>query len=302
MDETIVPFLKPVDQLDPRRIRRAWQRCGDSLIDPSSLIDQVGDQLLLRLEEITGAPQQILNFGERSGLLTGKLRKKWPKAIVIAATMAETAAVHAAPRHGLLRRQRHPALVASGNALPFKRNRFDVVVSNMALHWSGNPGTTLREMRRVLKPGGIFLISMPGDESLQELRVCLTDLDKKWWGKVWPRFPELPDMQTFGDILASSGFYQAIADRDPIQAAFADTDTLIRGLKKMGGGNHYANRLPGLTPKGYFRELSELYQQRFGHPDGRIKVSMEILFGHAWKADPSRKAEQDPKACAVPKI
>ena len=128
----------------------------------------------------------------------------------------------------------------------------------------------------------------------------MADLDKKWWGKVWPRVPELPDMHTFGDLLASSGFFQSIADRDPIQAPFADTDTLLRGLKSMGAGNHHGNRLPGLTPKGYFKELSQLYQQRFGLADGRINVSMEILFGHAWKADPSRKEEQQTNACTLP--
>ena len=85
-----------------------------------------------------------------------------------------------------------------------------------------------------------------------------------------------------------------------IQAPFADTDTLLRGLKKLGAGNPHRNRLPGLTPKGYFAELSQLYQSRFGLPDGRINVSMEILYGHAWKADPSRKEEQEAKACAVP--
>ncbi len=135
---------------------------------------------------------------------------------------------------------------------------------------------------------------------MQELKVCLADLDKKRWGRVWPRVPDFPDMHGFGDLLASCGFFQPIADRDPIQAPFADTATLLDDLKKLGAGNHHANRLAGLTPKGYFRELSQLYRDRFGLADGRINVSMEILYGHAWKADPNRKEEQDSKACGLP--
>ncbi|MBF0445819.1 MAG: hypothetical protein HQL68_09520, partial [Magnetococcales bacterium] len=142
---------------------------------------------------------------------------------------------------------------------------------------------------------------MAGSESLQELKVCLADIDKQRWGKVWPRIPELPDMHTFGDLLASSGFYQTIVDRDPIQAPFADLKTLLKGLKKMGAGNYHNNRLLALTPKGYFRDLSEIYQQRFALPTGGVNVSMEILFGHAWKADPSRIEEQKTQSCALPK-
>ncbi|MBF0357889.1 MAG: methyltransferase domain-containing protein [Magnetococcales bacterium] len=301
MNETVIPFIEPTHHIDPLRVRRSWQKSGDQLVDPTSLVAMVGNQLVLRLDEIKIEPKQILNFGERSGILTGQLRKRWPKANVVAATMAPAAAKHAAPYYGLLHRKRLPALVTSDSTLPFKRNSFDVVMSNMALHWCSNPGATLREMRRVLKPGGAFLMAMAGGESLQELKLCLADLDKKWWGKVWPRTPDMPDMHSFGDLLAATGFYQPIADRDPIQAPFPDTNSLLKGLKKMGAGNHHNSRLPGLTPKGYFTELSQLYQQRFGLPDGRINVSMEILFGHGWKSDPSRKEEQNSSSCALPK-
>ncbi|MBF0447398.1 MAG: methyltransferase domain-containing protein [Magnetococcales bacterium] len=300
MTETVVPFLQPPEYPDPVRVRRAWQKHQDQWQDPNALINQVGQQLLIRLEEIKIKPQKILNFGSRSGLITQQLRKKWPKATVVAATFSENAAKNSAPYQGLLRRSRQPALVAAGNALPFKRNGFDVVLSNMALHWSGNPAATLREMRRILKPGGALLITVPGAESLQELKSCLARIDETFWGRVWPRVPHFMDMREFGDLLASSGFTQPIADRDPIQATFADTETLIGGLKRMGAGNHHANRLKGLTPKGYIQQLDRLYQQQFGQPDGGITVSMEILFGHGWKADPNRPEEQPIQSCSLP--
>ncbi|MBF0194407.1 MAG: methyltransferase domain-containing protein [Magnetococcales bacterium] len=301
MDDNIVSFIEPSQQLNPYRVRHAWQKCGDDLVDPTSLITQIGKQLIIRLEEIKIEPKHILNFGERSGLLTADLRKKWPKAKVTTATMAQAAAIHAAPYHGFIRKTRQPAIVTGDRLLPFKRNSFDVVISNMALHWCNNQKATLREMRRVLKPGGAFLMSMAGGESLQELKVCLADEDKLRWGKAWPRLPQLPDMHSFGDLLASSGFYQTIVDRDPIQAPFPDLNTLLKGLKKMGAGNHHKNRLSGLTPKGYFTELSQSYSKRFSLPNGGINVSMEILFGHAWKADPSRVEEQQTQSCALPK-
>lgn len=300
MEETPIPFARPSHRPDPTRVRRAWQRCGVRLTDPETLVAQVGQQLLIRLEEIKGERRKILNFGERSGHLTQALRHRWPKATVVAATLSEAAADHAGPRRGLLRRHRLPSLLADDTALPFPRDRFDVVLSNMALHWSGHPQATLREIRRVLRPGGLLLLSLPGSESLQELKQCLAEQDQERWGKVWPRVPAFPTMQGLGDLLASSGLIQPVADRDPIQAAFADPLTLLRSLKATGAGNHHRHRPPGLMPRGYLKAVSDHYRQQYGLPDGRIQVSMEILFGHAWKRDPSRPEEATTSPCSLP--
>lgn len=54
--------------------------------------------------------------------------------------------------------------------LPFEENTFDLVISNLALHWINDLPGVLTQIRRVLKPDGLFLASMFGEETLWELR------------------------------------------------------------------------------------------------------------------------------------
>ncbi|WP_026733954.1 class I SAM-dependent methyltransferase [Fischerella sp. PCC 9605] len=49
-------------------------------------------------------------------------------------------------------------LTASASALPFANNSFDVIVSASTFHYFDDPETSLKEMRRVLKPDGKVVI------------------------------------------------------------------------------------------------------------------------------------------------
>ena len=60
-------------------------------------------------------------------------------------------------------RAKSTALVARGsvNALPFAAAAFDTVVSaDVLCHTAVDPGTTLKELRRVLKPGGRLVLNL----------------------------------------------------------------------------------------------------------------------------------------------
>src|SRR5689334_13938126 len=52
-------------------------------------------------------------------------------------------------------------LQASVTALPFKSATFDLVTANMVFEHLPDPGPALREIRRVLRPGGQVLLHTP---------------------------------------------------------------------------------------------------------------------------------------------
>ena len=52
-------------------------------------------------------------------------------------------------------------VVSPAESLPFPDERFDVVVSFMALEHVQDPARALREMHRVLRPGGLALVAVP---------------------------------------------------------------------------------------------------------------------------------------------
>ena len=60
-------------------------------------------------------------------------------------------------RHGTIR---HRAM-ARVEALPFAADAFDVVTANMVVEHLADPEAALREIHRVLRPGGVFLFHTP---------------------------------------------------------------------------------------------------------------------------------------------
>jgi ubiquinone/menaquinone biosynthesis C-methylase UbiE len=54
--------------------------------------------------------------------------------------------------------------------LPFEDKSLDLVMSSMSLHWSNKIEGVLTEVKRVLKPDGVFLGAMLGGETLHELK------------------------------------------------------------------------------------------------------------------------------------
>lgn len=53
-----------------------------------------------------------------------------------------------------------PHLTAIGENLPFKNDSFDVVISINSIDHGTNPNESIREIRRVLKQNGLFLLEM----------------------------------------------------------------------------------------------------------------------------------------------
>lgn len=61
-------------------------------------------------------------------------------------------------------------MVADEEYLPFAPESLDLVMSSMSLHWVNDLPGCLGQVRRALKPDGVFIAAMLGGETLFELR------------------------------------------------------------------------------------------------------------------------------------
>ena len=274
-------------RLDPVRLRRAWSRAAQALVDPALMAEvgflkHVAGRLVERCTEIRFVPTHILELGCRSGETARLLRLQWPKAKLVSLSFAEGLPSQRGVKWAFWQRSTS-VLVAEAANLPFKRNHFDLVISNMALHWTENPQAVLREMRRVLAPERPLLLSTVGAGTFQELRDCLEVLDQQHFGRIWSRVPNFPSLHQLGESMQSSGFVQSVVDRESIQARFPDPITLLQRLRRLGIGNHHRPRHTGLTGKQFPRQLARLYRQRYGPEQGDIGATVALLFAHAWK-------------------
>src|SRR3546814_9753045 len=128
-------------------------------------------------------------------------------------------------------------IVADGELLPFAERRFDLVVSNLILHWANDLPGALAQIQRVLRPDGLFLAAMLGGETLTELRRCLMQAEIDETGGASPRVSPFVDLRDAGALLQRAGFALPVVDGDRITVTYGNALELMTDLRRMGEAN-----------------------------------------------------------------
>jgi NADH dehydrogenase [ubiquinone] 1 alpha subcomplex assembly factor 5 len=174
------------------------------------------------------------------------------------------------------------AVAADEEALPFASESLDLVVSSLALHWVNDLPGALIQVRRALRPDGLFLAAMFGGETLWELREVLMEAELAVSGGVSARVSPMADLRDAAGLLQRAGFALPVADRDPLSVSYADAWALMRDLSKMGESNAIRLRAPGPLRRAILAEAGRLYQKRHAFAGGRVRASFEILYISGW--------------------
>lgn len=238
--------------------------------------------MLERLQYIKLAPQRVLDAGCGDGHGARRLTEVYPDAQVLGLDFAYPMLRAAHRQRGWLRRAvgggRVAYLCADLNAVPLAAASLDLAWSNLALHSAGDPLPALRELRRVLKVGGLLMFSCYGPDTLKELRRAFAAHDDA--AHVHPFI----DMHDLGDMLSACGFDAPVMDMELITLTYAGVDALCADLRATGQVNALTARRRGLTGKGVFKAMRAAYADLCR--DGRLPASFEIVYGHAWKPQP----------------
>jgi len=177
------------------------------------------------------------------------------------------------------------SLAADEEFLPFADGSFDSVLSNLSLHWVNDLPGALIQIRKVLKPDGLFIGAMLGGETLAELRQALMEAELANEGGVSPRVSPFADVRDAGDLLLRAGFALPVADNDRITVTYPDALALMRELRAMGEANAVRSRRHGFTRRATLMQAAALYQARHADREGRIPASFEIVYLSAWAPD-----------------
>lgn len=256
--------------LDRSRIAQAFSRAAGDYEQTAVLQRQVGDELLTRLTVVTSEPVRVLDVGAGSGRLTGLLKKRWPKAEVIAVDLALGMLREARRNSGWLRPFRRVA--GDAQALPFADASVDLVVSNLCLQWC-ELKATIHEFRRVLRPGGWLLFTSFGPDTLKELRSAWRAADGRAHVHVFL------DMHDVGDAVLAQGFVDPMFDVERYTLTYSDARALMRELKTIGASNALGERTRGLTGRAAFTRMLAAYEDL--RVEGRLPASYEVIFGQA---------------------
>ena len=157
----------------------------------------------------------------------------------------------------------------------------DLVVSLMTLHWANDLPGALSQIRRALKPDGLFLGTLLGAGTLKELRGVLTETELAERGGAQARVSPFADGFDGAGLLQRAGFALPVADVDRLTVRYSDLFALIRDLRGMGETNVLAGTVRPLT-RTIVARAAALYAERHGDADGRIPATFEIVNLAGW--------------------
>jgi NADH dehydrogenase [ubiquinone] 1 alpha subcomplex assembly factor 5 len=145
------------------------------------------------------------------------------------------------------------------------------------------------QIRRILKPDGLFLGALFGGETLKELRRALTEAEIDVSGGAAPRFAPFADVRDLGALLQRASFALPVVDADLIPVSYDDPLRLMRDLRGMGEANAVAGRRRGFSRRDLFAAATERYRRAHAQADGRIPATFEVVFLTAWAPHPDQQ-------------
>jgi NADH dehydrogenase [ubiquinone] 1 alpha subcomplex assembly factor 5 len=277
------------DVFDRRAVRRHRERVAATLSSHDFLLREVAGRLAERLDDMTRTFPLCLDLGCHDGVLGRALAGRGGIATLIQADLSPAMAGKAAEEGG-------PALAADEEALPFAAASFDAVFSLLSLHWVNDLPGALIQVRRALKPDGLFLAALLGGETLKELRAALVAAEAEVEGGASPRVSPFGDVRDLGALLQRAGFALPVADVDDIEVSYPDALKLMADLRGMGEANALAERRKGVSRRATLMRAAQLYAERHAGPDGRVPASFQVVYLTAWAPHESQPKPLAPRS------
>jgi malonyl-CoA O-methyltransferase len=267
-------------QLDRRALARARDRAAADFARRARLHQEICERMAERLQYLKIAPQTILQAGSDAGCGTRKLSAAYGQASVVTLDVSLEMLRAGAPKRGFWRSLAARDAVnghltcGSLDALPFAAESFDMVWSNLFLPWY-DATTVIAELRRVMKPNALLMMSTFGPDTLKEFRQACVQSDA--------RFGVLPfvDMHDLGDALSHGGFTDPVADMEMLTFTHERPEDLLHDLRASGSCGMRAGRDHSLAGKTAWRQLCRSYDAM--REAGGLPATFEIVYVQAWR-------------------
>ena len=267
-----MPPADPLRLFDRQAVRLHRARAARGPEAADFLVRESAERLADRLTDMARSFPRALDLGCRDGVL----------ARALAGRGGIETLVHADATHAFARLAPAPVLVAEAEALPFAHVSFDLVVSNLDLHWTNDLPGALLQLRHALKPDGLLLASLFAGGTLAELRQAWLEAELAEEGGASPRVAPFADGRDLGHLLQRAGFALPVVDSDTVRVTYPDALALMRDLRAMGESNAVRERRRRFTRRATLMRTALSYAELFADGSGRIPASFELVTLTAW--------------------
>jgi SAM-dependent methyltransferase len=202
--------------------------------------------------------------------------------------------IRAAPLFEAIGKGEFQPMVADAGLLPFGRESLDAVVSLLALQTVDDLPGALMQIRRAIRPDGLFLACLIGGASLTELRQSLAAAESEIEGGISPRVSPFADISDLGGLLQRAGFALPVSDVDSFTVRYANPLALMHDLRRMGATNALVERRKMPMRRATLLRALEIYAERFSDPDGRVRASFELIWISGWTPHESQQKPLKP--------
>jgi SAM-dependent methyltransferase len=272
------------------RICHRAHRSRAAALGPSTfLIDRVAEDLCDRLAAVLRRFEFALDVGTPTDAVRRVLAASGKVGTIIAAdALAGTAAFrHLSDSRGKCEAQL--CIAADEEALPLRDASLDLVVSALALQFVNDLPGALIQIRRALRPDGLFLAALAGGETLTELRQTFAAAEAEIEDGISPRVAPFSDVRDMGALLQRAGFALPVTDVDRLTARYDSPISLMHDLRRMGATNALVERSRRPLKRATLTRMSEIYAERFADRDGRIRATFEIIWLSGWAPHASQQ-------------
>ncbi len=268
------------------RARRA--RFASEIAAHEFLLAHVAGEIAERVEVMLRSFPRALDLGAYRGLLGKK----------VGALKSVGEMIYAESAFALAALCPRPALVCDEDLLPFKDASLNLIVSGLALHRVNDLPGALVQIRRALRPDGLFIGALLGARSLIELRQALIEAEAESQGGASPRVAPFGDVRDYGALLQRTGFALPVADADVLKMTYASPRELMREVRVLGGGNVLSERSKAPLPRRTLDRAEAIYRERHALPGGGVSATFEIVYLSGWAPDASQQKPLPPGSAA----
>ncbi|MER8867347.1 class I SAM-dependent methyltransferase [Mesorhizobium sp. M0751] len=192
-----------------------------------------------------------------------------------------------------------PGLLAPLETVPFEPESLDLAVSLLSLQAMNDIPGMLVQIRRALKPDGLFLGAFAGTGTLSELRESLLAAETELYGGASPRVIPFTDVRDAGALLQRAGLALPVADVETITVRYDSLFGLAADLRAMGETSALVDRSRRPGTRALFARAAEIYTERFSDADGRVRASFSVVWMSGWAPDASQQKPLKPGSAKI---
>jgi NADH dehydrogenase [ubiquinone] 1 alpha subcomplex assembly factor 5 len=246
---------------DTPLLRMRQNRKNISFKDHDFIYRWTCHQILDRLSVITRGFDNVTHFGARDDCLIKKFKASYSCD---------------------LNAQHSPHVIGDEEALPLRFSSQDLIVSTLNLHRMNDVPGALIQIKRALKPDGLFMGAMFGGQTLLSFRESIMEAEMEYHGGVSPRIFPFADKQDCGALMQRAGFALPVIDSETLTVSYSNLTKMLHDLRGMSESNILLERNKKYVGRDFFNKVEEIYRDKTDSDSGYFDAKFEIIFLLGW--------------------